>query len=56
MAQDGERLDRIEATLSRIEDILIGLVEALVAEAEDEPERTLDGEIAGKERDASQAL
>jgi hypothetical protein len=49
-------LRRIEAAVLRIEASQQAMVDALNEEADDEPQRTLEGEDAGQERDQSRSL
>lgn len=49
-------IEDLHATAARIEAKLDRLIEALAADEEPEPERTLDGEIAGGEREQGQSL
>lgn len=49
------KLDRIEQKLDAVLSLVAKLLEVLVEEDE-QPERTLDGELSGGERDQSQSL
>lgn len=54
-----KRLDRIDARLDgldRVEGKIDQLLGALADEEEPEPQRTLEGEDAGRERDQSRSL
>lgn len=51
----GEHAD-IDARLARIEQKLDTLIAALAEEGEAEPQRSLDGELGGRERDQTQGL
>lgn len=55
-ADEGAALQRIEAAVLRVEGKLDTLVQALADDDSPQPQTTLEGADAGRERDQSQSL